>query len=60
MDVLEEVGKPLLHERIDVAELDVVRSLKTSVLVLAQDDVGNALVILMWWTMSEVLQDSAR
>ena len=38
MDVLVGVREPLLHEGTDVAELDVVRSLKMSVLIRIQHD----------------------
>ena len=57
MDVLVKVRKPLLHQKIDFGELDVVCKLKMSVFILAQDDVGNPLVSLMWWTLSEKLHD---
>ena len=35
----------------------MVGSRRMSVLIMAQDDLGNPLVILMWWTLAEVLQD---
>ena len=61
VDVLVVVGKPLLHERIDVAELDVSCSFKMPVLnvIRAQNNVDSALIVLMWWTLPEVLQDDA-
>ena len=59
MDVLVEVRKSMLHERIDAVELDAVCSLGIEVpeLTVVQDDVGDPLIILMWWTLLEVLSN---
>ena len=54
MDVLIEVWKPMLRERVDVGELGVVCSLEVPELVVAQNDVGNVLITLTWWTRLEV------
>ena len=48
MDVLVEGRKAMLHERVDVGELDVVCILEVPAIVLVQHDVGNLLIILMW------------
>ena len=54
MDVLVEFGKPMLHERVDIGKLDVACSLEAPELIVVQNDVGNPLIILMWWTRLEV------
>ena len=57
MDVLVEVGRSMVHERIDVVELDVVCSLKVPELIAIKDDVGSPLIVLMRWTLFEALSN---
>ena len=47
----------MLHERVDVCELDVACSLEVSELIFTQNDVGNPLVSLIRWTGLEVSSD---